>query len=305
MLSTGQINDAFQQALGRSPTGAELSQYSSDSSLDGSAGQQSLISKLTGGNSGGSSVTDQVSSYLQPYIDAFNTANTQYQQGVSAYDKSNPFSFDDMLAKETANVTPAISAYYNQQLGNYMKGINIQRQQSLDDENRTVTQLLADRDAYTGQAKAELNTALTQAGQQYSDAGSYDSGARARAQGVQEANTAYNIAQNERQANYNVATQRYEGNLLRNVQLPYQTGVTEQNTARQQAADIAQEANINATYAQDLQKYNEANAGIANVQGGQYQAQGAFPGQSYATTQNTLFSMLPNVPSGLTAPLGV
>lgn len=284
-LSTGQVNDAYQQALGRAPTGDELSQYINDSSLDGSAGQQSLISKLTGGNGSASSTNDPAQQLIQKTIDSYNQQVNQYNANVKAYDTANPFSFDDMLAKEAANVTPSISAYYNQQLTNYLKGIDIQRRQSLDDENRIVTQLLADRDAYTGQSKAELSTALTQTGQQYSDAGSYDSGARARAQGVQAANTAYNIAQNERTANYNVASQKYEGNLLRNVTLPYQTGVTEQNTARQQAYDIQNQASQNLTNDIGIYKYNEQ------------QAAGSIPGQA-GVSPTLSATLLPYVQGG-------
>lgn len=45
-LSTGQITDAFQTALGRNPTGTELAQYSQNTNLEGSPGQQTLISQL-------------------------------------------------------------------------------------------------------------------------------------------------------------------------------------------------------------------------------------------------------------------
>lgn len=54
-LSTGQVNDAFQNALGRSPTGQELAQYTSNGSFDGGSGQQSLISQLKGGSPNASS----------------------------------------------------------------------------------------------------------------------------------------------------------------------------------------------------------------------------------------------------------
>lgn len=47
-LSTGQVNDAYQQALGRNPTGQELQKYTGDQSFDGSPGQQRLISQLKG-----------------------------------------------------------------------------------------------------------------------------------------------------------------------------------------------------------------------------------------------------------------
>src|ERR1035437_9532625 len=54
-LSTGQVNDAYQTALKRAPTSAELATYTGDQSMDGSGGQQTLITKLGGGGSSSSS----------------------------------------------------------------------------------------------------------------------------------------------------------------------------------------------------------------------------------------------------------
>jgi hypothetical protein len=62
-LSTGQVNDAFESALGRSPTGTELSQWTNNGSLNGSTGQATLITQLnpkasTGSNTSVGQITD-------------------------------------------------------------------------------------------------------------------------------------------------------------------------------------------------------------------------------------------------------
>ena len=309
MLSTGQINDAFQQALGRAPTGSELAQYSNNSSLDGSAGQQTLISQL-GGSSGssssgtGPSAQDIVAQYVKQATDTTAAAEKQYEAGVSAYDAANPFNFDDMLAKETANASPYVSAYYNQQLNDFMNGVNMTRQHSIEDTQRQVNLLQADQDAYTGQAKQQLNTALLQAGQQYSDAGSYDSGARARAQGVQEANTAYDVAQNARQSNYDIGTANIANQRLLGQTIPYETSIENQQIARGQSADTQNLATQNYNYDYAQNQYNRQHAGVANIQAnGNNQAAGALPGDSSAQTSQFLSGLLPNVSSSPVAPI--
>lgn len=67
-LSTGQVNDAFKQATGRDPTGGELSTYTGRSDLEGSSGQQKLISELRGSGQFGS--IGDVGKYLNNTVDS-------------------------------------------------------------------------------------------------------------------------------------------------------------------------------------------------------------------------------------------
>ncbi len=78
MLSTGQINDAFTQALGRQPTGQELQKYGSMGNLEGSGGQQTLVSMLKGGGSSSSTAASDVSGVN--YAGAYQTASAQIPQ---------------------------------------------------------------------------------------------------------------------------------------------------------------------------------------------------------------------------------
>lgn len=251
-------------------------------------------------NGGGSAPVDQALQLAKDTITAANQANSQYQAGVSAYDKANPFSQSDIMAKEAKNAASLVNPYYDQLLTNYIQGVNYQRGNTLQDEMRTISKLQADSDAYTGQAKKLLDTTLTQVGQQYSDAGSYDSGARSRAQGIQEANTGYDIAQNQRQTAYDIGSTQIQANRELNQTLPLQELETEQEAARNRATDIASTQNMFYNYDVKQNDYNRAKAGVAAVQpytadGQTLQVGGALPGMTSYDTSQQLQNMLPGI----------
>lgn len=253
-------------------------------------------------SSGGGS--DPAAQLQKEITDAYNKANKQYQSGVSAYDAAHPFVMSDILAKEAKNAAGSVSPYYDQLLQNYMQGVNYTRGNTIQDEMRAVTKLQADSDAYQGQAKAMLDTALTQVGQEYGNAGGYDSGARARAQGVQEANTAYNTAQEQRQATYDIGSQQIQANRVLNQQIPLQLQQYQQQQQRNEATDIAATQAQNVNYDVAMNNYNRAQAGIGAISAnGNYQSAGAFPGETSAQTQTQLQSMLPGVTGNLSQPI--
>lgn len=257
-----------------------------------------------GGEGGGTSQADQAAALQQSITDAYNTANTQYQQGVSAYDKANPFVMSDMLAKEATNASNSVSPYYDQLLTNYLQGVAYQRGNTIQDEARLATKLQADSDAFQGQAAKTLATTMQQAGQQYSDAGSYDSGARARTQGISAANTDYDVSNNQRQTAYDIGSAELQENREINQTLPLQTTEYEQEQDRNEATDIATTQAQNYNYDLAQNRYNEAEAGLANITAnGNLQAAGAFPGMSSAQTSQQLASLLPNVTGNLSTPL--
>ncbi len=246
------------------------------------SGGSSGGSSNSGSSSGGSGDSNPMSS-VSDMISKYQAAQDAYNSKASDYYKNNPFNYDDMLKTATTEATAAVSPYYTTLLNNFMAGVNHTRQTSLEDENRAVTQLQADSDAYTGQAKANLQSALLGAGQQYSDAGSYDSGARARTQGVQSVNSAYDIGNEQRQTGYNIGTQNLAGERLRNFTLPLQTSQENLELSKEKTADI------NQTAAQDYQN---------NVANYEYNAQkqiGAPPGQDTIAFQNNISTLLPYV----------
>ncbi len=117
-LSTGQINDAFQQALGRPPTGAEIAAYSQDNSLEGSPGQQTLIQRLnpSAGSSGGFNIGGKFSPTIDPIAAAKQAQQLQIEANQPAIStlqgqKSDLAGrYQDLLDSITAAEEPAVNS---------------------------------------------------------------------------------------------------------------------------------------------------------------------------------------------------
>ena len=250
---------------------------------------QTINGLLSTGSTSSAATNSDPMSAVSDMMSQYNSALASYNSKASDYYKNNPFNYDDMLKAANTEATNALSPYYTQLLNNFMAGVNFTRQTSLQDENRAVTQLQADSDAYTGQAKANLQNTLLNAGQQYSDAGSYDSGVRSRTQGINSVNTAYDLANNQRTAAYNIGTQQLQGERLRNVTLPLQTANENLQLTNEKTQAINQQASTD--YANNVANY-EYNA---------QKAIGAPPGEDTVAFQNQISGMLPyvnqNIPS--------
>lgn len=264
-------------------------------SLWDAAGHSGTAPVGYGGESSGGG-GDPAADMQQEILDSFKKQNDAYTKGLSDYDKSNPFSFDDMLKKEAENAKGTISPYYDRLLSNYMTGISYLKGNTIQDEQRALTKLQGDYDSYTGQAKNLLTTTMRQVGQNYAGAGSYDSGARQRTQGEAAADTAYNLGNTERQYNFDTGAAQIQAHRVLDQQIPL--AVTEQT----QAFDTAKADDINAekyqlaNYDQAQHNYLRQQAGIAAVPAvGKYGTANTIPGLSSAETQQQLQSMLPGV----------
>lgn len=226
----------------------------------------------------------------------YNAQNADYTSALAAYNKANPFNFDDMLAKETVQAGKNISPYYQQQLDTYMKGVNYLKGNTIQDNQRALTKLQADYDAYQGQAKALLNTTMTQVGQSYGNAGGYDTGARARAQGVQEANTAYDTGNSTRQYNYDKTSQQIATDRELNQTIPLAVQQENQTIANGEASDVNNQAQQLTAYDQAKNNYLAQQAAVAGVKSeGQFSTANTIPGLSSAQTQQQIQSLLPSV----------
>lgn len=189
-LSTGQVNDAFQKALGRMPTGDELRIYTSRGDLDGTNGQQVLINEI----SGGSGASDPVASLLQSITDDYTRKLEDYTKKTKEFDEKNPFVFDEILGQEKAKVKQRLDPYYEQTLTDFLTGVNIKRSRSLEDERTLLTEVQEDVDRVEGEEKLRLEDALERSREGFADAGLYTSGMRLRDQGREETQTGKNLA---------------------------------------------------------------------------------------------------------------
>jgi hypothetical protein len=244
---------------------------------------------------GGGSSSDPAQALQDEITKEYKAQQDQYTKGLSDYNAKNPFNFDDMLTKATATAKGNISPYYDQLLGNYLQGVSIQKGDNLASEQKFLTKSQADLDAFTGNARAMLDNTLTSVGQEYGNAGSYDSGARARAQGQQTAQEQYNEQQQQRNTGYaqQQAVQQY-GAQTANINLA--STAQQQQYKNTEAGDVYNQAQQLATQAQQAHNYLAQQYAVGKVtsQGPQSSA-GVVPGMSSPQTQQFIQSMLPSV----------
>lgn len=272
-LSSGQINDAFQAALHRPPTQQELAQYSSRGDLEGDTGKNQVIKEL-GGSAG--SPTDNI---IQTAIDSFTKQIGDYNAKLSQYDKANPFSFDQALATDRTQAAQQLDPYYSQTLNDLVTGIQTQRTRSTQDQNTLLSELNADSNAYTGQAKINLNNALEKSANGFADTGLYGSGAQLR-------DTGANITQsNTDVANYN-----------RGITSSINKATT-LNQRNQQDLNLQESQGVRNLNQE--KSYNIENTALTNARNQQIQNEfarqqfaGSPPGVSPITYSNTLYSIL-------------
>lgn len=251
------------------------------------------------GSGGGGSGGDQAAALQKQLVDAYNKQNDAYSKGLKDYETNNPFAFDDMLKQETDKATTNISPVYTQLLGNYLKGVSFLKGNTVVDEQRALTKLQADYDAYTGQSKALLKTTMRQVGQNYGNAGSYDAGARARAQGESTADTAYALGQKARDFNYQEGTTKLTADRALDQTIPLAQTEQEQSWANQERSDIYNQAQQLANYDQSKYNYNKQQFAVSQVPSvsvnGVTTQGSTIPGLSQAQTQAQLTGLLPNV----------
>lgn len=253
----------------------ELRSHGNDlGNLEGieSPGQFSGTGAGYGGNPGDNLITSTINAYTKKLADY----NTRY----SEYTKNNPFVFDKVLQEERDKVKQRLDPYYTQTLDDYLKGINFKRTRSLEDERTVLSQLSADKDRYAGQQQAQLQDALEQTGQGYANAGLYDSGARGRSQGQQQAQTNQDIAnyniENQRQAyRTQLETKRYVGQ-----DIPLQQSQFQRNLAQEQ------------TYNTEAQALPQAQQRQSQYEFARQQYAGTPPGANPLDFQNSLYSTL-------------
>lgn len=194
-LSTGQINDAFTNALGRPPTGEEIQRYSGRSDLEGSPGQQQLMSELGGGGQA-----------LTPEDRASQSITSTYQNLISEqnklfgeYEKSKgPFNLDEVLVAKRAEAKEQIDPYYNETLSDYLLGVKRKTDRSQADTQDLLSELQATSDSFTGGTQLKLTEALNRSREGFADAGLFDSGARYRQEGLLERETGDVLGEQER-----------------------------------------------------------------------------------------------------------
>jgi hypothetical protein len=193
-----------------------------------------------GVNSGGSGNPMQdVNNMIQ---NSFQTLMTQVQQKFGDYQASHPFALDQVLADATNQAKEQVDPYYQEELGNYLTGVQRTISRSGQDTQNLLGELNAQAGSFSRDTNLKLNSALENSNAGYANAGLFNSGAALRSGGMLQTESANSLSDYMRQNAYeqnqaNLQNQRtVEDTNLASTQ-------TQRDIARQQYTDEQSRAN--------------------------------------------------------------
>jgi hypothetical protein len=137
--------------------------------------------------------------------------NDEYASRVAEFDARNPFSLDEMLATKRTEVAARLDPYYTQTLENYLRGVNLRRSRSMEDERQLLTEINADVEEYAGRQKDVLTEAIDRSAEGLAEVGLLTSGVGQREEGKLRAETGTNLASYLRGAGRQAAKTTLQG----------------------------------------------------------------------------------------------
>lgn len=171
-----------------------------------------------------------------------------YKTRSAEFDAKNPFVFDEILAQKRGEVSQRLDPYYNQTLDDFLRGINVRRTRSAEDERLLLAEISSDVDNYVGKNRELVESAVEASNQGFSDANLFFSGARLRGEGK------VRVAGEERLEDYLRETER-RGALIRKTGLRTREDLLEEERLRRR--DIERERKAE-TEAEALRETNVA-----------------------------------------------
>jgi hypothetical protein len=133
---------------------------------DPGAGSTS-ISDYSGG---GGSVDSILNTATQSYADLFSS--------IKPYDEVNPFFFDEKLAQTASEAEYA--PYYKEMLTDYTQGVETKKARSTTDLQKTLEELSASKEYYTGKERTLLDRAVRSTNEGYAGRNLFFAGAKDR-----------------------------------------------------------------------------------------------------------------------------
>lgn len=124
--------------------------------------------------------------------EAVERAIAEYKSRATEFDTRNPFAFDEVLARKSAEEVN--DPFYKQKLSDFLQGVERQRTRSIEDEQNLLSEIKADIQSYTGRAKLELDRAINASREGFADAGMFFSGRRIGAEGTLETENQMNLS---------------------------------------------------------------------------------------------------------------
>lgn len=195
------------------------------------------------------------SAALASILESFTRRQDERNAIVTQFTAKNPFVFDEVLAQKTLQAREQLDPYYNQQLSDYISGIEKQKGRSLEDSRLLLSELSQDASQYKEDSAVKLELALDRAGQGATEVGLYNSGAGKRQEGLLKRD------QNLGLGNYNQDVERQTGNINRTLSRSLEDMQRESNIfQRDQQAERS--SNIG-QYASDLTREEGIKYGYA------------------------------------------
>ena len=174
-LSTGQVHDAYVNALGRSPTGDEIQRHTSRGELEGSPGQNQLIREL-----GGTPKAQSPEQIVNDMFKAEEESIKRQTEYITEQYVDNPFAFDEVLARQSSKAE--YEPYYSELLDDYLTDVSMRRE-TVQDEKKLLTTLYQTDKATKSRA---YDRAVSQAEQGFAGQGMFFSGIKKRKMGQAE-----------------------------------------------------------------------------------------------------------------------
>jgi hypothetical protein len=128
---------------------------------------------------------------VNPAQKVMDTITSSYQKLIDNYalkgkefDTKNPFVFDEVLASKRNEVATRLDPYYTQTLNDYVRGVEVKRSRSLEDEKTILADTNSDVANFTGKTKDVLEEALRTSAEGNADSGLFFSGLSLRKEGM-------------------------------------------------------------------------------------------------------------------------
>lgn len=138
---------------------------------------------------------------IQTLTNSLQKMQDTYKQKAGEFDAKNPFSLDELMAAKRKEVGARLDPYYTQTLNDLIRGVEVKRTRSLEDERQVLADLSSDVQHYTEKSKDILDQAIQQSSEGKADSGLFFSGAKMQTEGQLTAKSQENLGETLTKAN--------------------------------------------------------------------------------------------------------
>lgn len=153
--------------------------------------QQDTLPQGGGGGGGGNTsggllpgVQEDIDRLLQSMVNPLQDEIESWWKRLDEYDKSNPFAFDEALAR--ASSEERLNPYFDATLNEFMTGVRASSRRSVEDMTRTIGELNVDATKLSDQERLSTQEAIRSSEEGFAGAGLFFGGKRARQTGLEE-----------------------------------------------------------------------------------------------------------------------